>query len=582
MIDGIFKKTSNVQIVVSMTASISMIIDNVFISRFMGLNAVAAAGLITPVLMIILAFSGVLSAGGQLVIGEKMGRGDKSGAIGSVSLCVVLIGLSALIIMVGSYLFTDQICDFLGAQPGSELLEDAGQYLRGYVIGAPGIIGMLSMIPIMNIDGDKKRSFVCAWTVTITDILLDILAVLVFPKSLFAIALASGISYLVALVVMGGHFFRKDDKYVLKIRLKAIPWGETTAIFLRGFPAALQKLLRTALSFTVNQILLAVGGAIALASFSIVSNIGNLLNSVGQGLSAATLTISGVLYGEKIRKNLSDLYKAFIKYSVVWNLIMVALTFVGADLLVSIFMSAKKVDVPAVVWGLRIFSLDFVFYSICICAKSYYQGVKRMAVNYIITVVEGFCCIALFTWIFGMLFGFYGVCLGYGIGDAVSLLSIVAGVWITNKRFPKTADDYLLLEEGQVLPDNRVFTAQVPDQAAAASVSEQAAAFVAAHCPLTDREQLARQTAVLIEDLSKDLLEKGFPLVKKAAMEVTVLCEDEALTLLINDNCTGFSVAESVYGASDDGHSGTMDAALVNKMEHYRVLGINKTKIMMA
>ncbi|MDO4489216.1 MAG: MATE family efflux transporter, partial [Eubacteriales bacterium] len=384
MLDGIFKKQSNIRIIVSITSSISMIIDNIFISRFIGMDGVAAAGLITPVLMIILAFSGVLSSGGQLIVGPKMGAGEKDKAIGSVSLCFMLVFISSVIVISGAFLFTDGICAFLGAEPGSELMSMAGEYLKGYMIGTPGIIGMLAIVPLLNIDGDKKRSYVSAWAVTISDIVLDIVAVIVFPGSIGAIALATAISYLLGLIIISGHFIKKDNRYGLRIRFNNIPWGETRDVFSLGFPAALQKVLRTMLTFTINQILLFVGGSIALAGFSIVSNIGNLMNSVGQGLSAATLTISGVLHGERIKKSLKDLYRAFIKYSVLWNLVMVIITILGAEVLVGIYLSAKKVDVTAVIMGVRLFSFDYIFYSLCLCAKNYYLGIKQMKVNYII------------------------------------------------------------------------------------------------------------------------------------------------------------------------------------------------------
>ncbi|MDO4484014.1 MAG: MATE family efflux transporter [Clostridia bacterium] len=564
MIDGIFKKLSNIQIVVSITASISMIVDGAFIGRSLGMDGVAAAGLITPVLMIILAFSGVLSAGGQLIVGRKMGSGDRDAAIGAMSVCFFMAVFSGLFLTGLVFAFTNPICMLLGARPGSKLLAMSGQYLRGYVLGNAGIIGVLSMVPLLNLDGDKKRSFAAAWIITMTDIVLDIAAVLVFPGQIFAIALATSISYLVGFMVMCGHFAKNDRHFMLKIRLKNLPWRDGIQMLVLGLPAALQKALRTLLSFTVNHILLAVGGPVALAGFSIVSQIGNLLNSVGQGLSAATLTIAGVMHGEKIKKNLRDLYRAFIKYSVWWNLVVAAIGIIGADVLVSIFMSAKKVDVSAVVMGVRIFSLDFVFYSLCLCAKSYYQGIKRMSVNYLITIVEGYGCIAFFTFVLGHFFGFYGVCLGYGLGDAVSLLSIAAGVWMTKKRFPKRLDDYLLLQEDEMIPEDRVYHVDVTGPEDIGRISRESAAFMQQH--LRTRESIAD-----METLLMPLMLQGFPNTKKPAAEISLICQDTAAVLLVSDNCTGFSLVDAI--------SKEKIPSAVQEMEHYQVLGINKTKI---
>lgn len=51
---------------------------------------------------------------------------------------------------------------------------------------------------------------------TVSDIILDLLSVFVFHGGLFGIGLASGLSYLVALLVGIGFFLRKDCLFKFK------------------------------------------------------------------------------------------------------------------------------------------------------------------------------------------------------------------------------------------------------------------------------------------------------------------------------------------------------------------------------
>lgn len=584
MINGIFKKLSAVQIMVSVTSSVSMIVDSIVISRFLGMNAVAAAGLITPVLMLVLAFSGVLSSGGQLIVGQKLGRGEIEAANKSLSLNVALMLLSSALIIGVSCVFSGPICIFLGAKENSELLADAQEYLCGYILGTPGTIGMLSLIPMMNMDGDKKRTTVCAIAATVSDIILDLLSVVLFPGNIFMIGLASSISFYIAFFVIAGHFFVKNDKHVLKLSFRNIPWRETPQTLYLGSPAALQKALRTLLSFTVNQILLVFGGSIALAAYTIVSSIGNLINSVGQGMSSATLTITGVMYGERIKKNLSDLYKAFIKYSVLWNLVMVAVVLIGADYLVILFMNSQKADVSTVALALRFFSLDFVFYSICLCAKSYYQGIKRMKVNYIITIFEGYVCIALFTWLLGSVWGLNGVCLGYGIGDAVSLLSIIAGILITNKRFPRSISDALLLPDGYVLPEEHALRFMVNSLEEATDVSKKVYDYLELHADLCTSSKAGVKVALAVEEFTKNVVQYGFSKVNKPQMEVFLFFENGEIVLQIKDNCEKFSPVDYMRKHIEDSevaqyHGIPMMFNLAKSIDYFSVLGMNKLVI---
>lgn len=584
MIDGVFKKLSAVQIMVSVTSSVSMIVDSIIISRFLGMNAVAAAGLITPVLMFILAFSGVLSSGGQLTVGQKLGRGKIDEANKSLSLNVALVLLSSAVIIILTFVFSNQICVFLGAEKDSLLFFEAKKYLRGYILGTPGIIGMLSLIPIMNIDGDKKRTSMSAMSATIGDILLDLICVVVFPGNIFAIGLASSISYYIAFGVILGHFFVKNDKHVLKISFKNLAWKEAFQTLYLGSPAALQKVLRTLLSFTVNQILIAAGGAMALAAFTIISNIGNLINSVGQGMSAATLTMTGVMYGERIKKNLSDLYKAFIKYSILWNLIMAVFVLVSADYLVVLFMTSKGADVSTVALGLRIFSIDFVFYSLCLCAKSYYQGIKRMKVNYIITVFEGYICIAFFTWLFGRFFGLNGVCLGYGIGDAVSILSIIFGIIITNKRLPHSMSDALLLQDGYAIPEDSTFHSSVTNIDDAIEVSKKAYEFVEQYKDGNTALSGGVKVSLAVEEFTKNIIQYGFTKVKDPQIDVFMYIENGRVVLQIKDNCEKFSPVDYMRSHAGDSEMTKYNGiplmfGLAKDIEYYSVLGMNKLVI---
>lgn len=579
MIDGIFKKLSTVQIVVSVTSSIALIVDSIVISRFMGMTSVAAVGLVTPLMMFILAFSGVLSSGGQLGVGKKLGRGNIAGASASLSLNLALTIISSVVVIAIVFGFTEKICLLFGADPGTELLFEAKTYLRGFILGTPGIIGMLGLIPIMNIDGDKKRTSISAIAATAGDIILDIVAVIFFPGNIFAIGLASSISYMIALVILLSHFFEKNGKYVLYINFKNIPWKETGDVFRQGSPAALQKILRTLLSFTLNCILLASGGELALGSFTIISNVGNLINSVGQGLSAATLTISGVMYGERIKKNLADLYKAMLKYSILWNLIALAFTLLAANLFANIFKTSKASDLSVVATGLRIFAFDYVFYSICLCAKSFYQGIGRMKVNYVITIFEGYICIALFSWIFAARWGVYGVCMGYVVGDAVSILTILIVTIIINHAFPKKLSDFLLLPINYSLKEEDMLCAEVTSIENAVEVSQRVNEFVTEHDNNLIKNGL--KLSIAVEEFCKNIIQYGFEDVKKAKLEVIVIYENGNFTLQIKDNCHKFSPVEYMKLHADsvekEKYSGIpLVFNLAKNVEYYSVLGINK------
>lgn len=157
MIDKLFRKVSSVQIAMHIAASIAMIIDNIIVGKFLGVRAIGAYGAAAPLLLVIMSLNQVLSTGGQIKCGEALGKGNKSGADAVVSL-VLFIGVSfAALIIVICFAFQEQVLFILGVRSGSELYNHTLDYLLGFILGAPGFIGMLILVPFIQLDGDKNR-----------------------------------------------------------------------------------------------------------------------------------------------------------------------------------------------------------------------------------------------------------------------------------------------------------------------------------------------------------------------------------------------------------------------------------------
>ena len=79
MLKKLFRQMLLTQIVSGMTVMICMVIDSIMIGRFLGVDAMSAYGLASPVLLIFAAFGSMLAAGVQVICGKTMARGDLEG-----------------------------------------------------------------------------------------------------------------------------------------------------------------------------------------------------------------------------------------------------------------------------------------------------------------------------------------------------------------------------------------------------------------------------------------------------------------------------------------------------------------------
>jgi len=198
MINALFKKVSYVQILVNTSASIAMIVDNIVVGKFLGVKAVGGYGAVAPLLLLIMAVSQVLSTGGQIKCGEELGKGDLKTANGVASLTVFIALIFSFVMIAVCFIFQQPISNILGAESGSELYDHTVNYLLGFIVGAPAFIGMLVLIPFIQLDGDKSCVVRATIGMTIVDCVGDLLAAMVFNAGMFGIGIASSISYYVA------------------------------------------------------------------------------------------------------------------------------------------------------------------------------------------------------------------------------------------------------------------------------------------------------------------------------------------------------------------------------------------------
>ena len=95
IISNLFKKSVISIIAATIATMIGVVIDGIVIGRFLGADSMAAYGLVTPVINLATAFSGILAAGSQVVCAQHLGAGKADRARRAFSMCMVVTALVA-------------------------------------------------------------------------------------------------------------------------------------------------------------------------------------------------------------------------------------------------------------------------------------------------------------------------------------------------------------------------------------------------------------------------------------------------------------------------------------------------------
>ena len=578
MIKKLFRRMLLTQIISSMTVTVCMLIDSIMIGRFLGVDAMSAYGLATPLLLVFAAFGSLISSGVQVLCGKTIGRGDREGtdACYSVSLFLAVLISAAGLVLVLSFL--DPFTSLLGAgapDPGNPVFGLTKHYIIGFILGAPAFLSAQIMVPYMQIAGFRTRLVAAVAAMTVSDVVFDLLSVFVFHGGTFGMGLASTLSYYVAFGIGVGCFLKKDC--IFRFRRKLIRFGVLKELLSYGVPTVINQISMVLLVFLFNRLLLSVEGTAAVAAYSVISTVGNICFCVGSGIGAVAMMLAAIFYGDRDRTSIRKLVGVMTGYAVLLDALVTAAVLLAAPLLVTLFLDPAGGAEALAVPGLRLFVLSLIPSSVNSSFKNYYQGVNRLRLAELISVLQNFLFPVLSALLFSRFWGVTGVWLGFVSGESLTLLTFSVIVWSHYRRISFSADAYSMLEPGFGIDGDRCFECTVESVEEAAAVSKRLNDFCRTN-------GLDRRTsgliALCVEEMTVNIVLHGFPKDKRShSIDVRFILEEEGRLLRIRDDCARFDPTEylKLHRSEDPAaHIGLrMVMGMVKEADYVNSLGLN-------
>ena len=571
------------QILSAMTVMLCMLVDSIMIGRFLGVDSMTAYGLANPILLVFAAYGTMLSAGIQVMCGKTMGAGDREGTDACFSASAVM----ALSVAVGGMLLIllllSPVCTLLGAgRPGTDdpvflLTRD---YLKGFIIGAPAFITAQIMVPFMQISGNRLRLALAVVLMTVSDIVFDLLNVFVFHGGTLGMGLASSLSYYIALAVALPYFFRKDCMFRLK--LKSVTAKVCGGIVKYGVPTVINALAMVVLVFTLNKVLLSVGGKGAVASYSVISTVGNICYSFSSGAGSVALLLAAIFYSDEDRTAIYSLVRTMSTHAVAMDVAVIAIVLLAAPALVGLFLEDSATNEMAV-RGLRLFSLSLLPCSLNSTLKNYYQGISRTKLTELISVLQNMAFPVLAALILSRFLGTDGVWLSFLFGETLTLIVICAVVRKKAGKFSVSAETFALLPDdfGVSPADTLEMSVKTLEQAAEASVK--AAEFCRAH---GESARISTLISLCVEEMVGNIVLHGFRKEKTyQTVDIRILFKNDEKIIRIRDNCIGFDPVEylKIHETDDPvAHIGIrMVIRMVRRANYVNSLGLNNLTLVL-
>ena len=576
MIQKLFRRITTTQIFNAMTSYLCLLIDSIVIGRLVGSDAMSAYGIAAPFLTIHTALQMMIVNGVQVPLGQAIGRGDRDGMnkcySSSITIAIAISVLSMLLIFVAG----NPLCSLLGA-PEGEILTLTGDYLRGYIIGAPFFfLGPLLNTYLQTL-GKRKRVMSSVMTMIVVNTVGDLLSVFVFNGGMFGIGLVSSLSYFASCIVSFSEFLRKQSLF----RLGKVSLGNIKETLYAGSSVLFNQAFVTVRTLVYNLLLLKLGGTDAVAAFAAYTTITNMMYTIGIGAGSTVLMLSSILYGEEDRDSIQCLVKVMLQHTLLLTVLVILVSELLAPWILLLFLDPNLTDMA--IPGLRLLMFSLIPNMLCNVFKFYFLGIKHTTINNLIAFLQHLGLNLPFIWLFSRLFGINGIWLGAVVGQFAALLFIFMLCWHKFGRVSFSSAAFCYLDEDFGTKPEDYIIEKVSDIPGAVYASQKL-------CDFCNKKGLNTKISMLVglcvEELCVNIIEYGFAGDDHLHnIEVRLVIEDDKKILRICDDCINFDPTDYVKLHQDKdltAHIGLrMVMGMVKDAKYVNTLGLNNLTLVL-
>ena len=582
MIKRLSRQMTIPQILSVMTGSLCLLIDSIIIGQMLGVEAMSAFGLAAPIPIVFAAAGTMLANGIQIVCARALGYGDKERAGICFSSSVVLALVIAVVAMLLIFILRDPICVMLGAAKANEtVFRMTGEYLTGYALLAPFFFLNQIAAPYLQAMGKRTQLVRAVAAMIATNVISDFCAVRFLHAGMFGIGVSSGLSFLVSALVCFIPFLKKDCLF--KLSLKGMEVKTAGEILRCGSPVIVAQILFVMRVYCYNRILLSISGTEAVAAFSVLGTLGNILYSCGLGAGSVTMLLGSLFYSERDRESLCKLIRRMLPYTTLLITIGVVVFELASHQILLLFFEKAAPVYTIALTGFYFLILAQIANCLSSVYKLYVQSIGHTGFTHLISALEGLVMPVAFAWIFSRIWGLNGVWAGTLCGQFLTLLVIALIVWKKNGRISCSAETFAYLDADFGVSPSDCREYSVKDKDSAIDISKQAAAF----CKERGLDsKLSLLISLCIEEMCMNVIEHGFNEGKKKNhLDVRLVLEEDRHVIRFRDDCTLFDPTDYVALHQDtdpSAHIGLrMIMALVKNASYVNSLGLNNLTLIL-
>ena len=397
-------------------------VDGLIVGRFVGTVALAAVGgSSAQIINLLIGFFVAITSGASVVIAQVYGANrtrDVKLAAGNAFAVFAVLGL----VLMGFGLVAAPTMLRLLRTP-ADTVADASLYLRIYFIGVPFILVLNMESNMLRAVGDSFSPFLYMVAGCVTNILLDVLFVVVCGWGITGVAVATVISQVLNMGLLTWKLMTTKEAYRMSFRELKLRGVYLKNMLRLGIPAGLQSSM-----YAVSNMIIQVGvnslGTVVVASWAMTGKTDGVFWAVSNALGAAITSF----VGQNLGAGRHDRVKLCIRQGMILSAI-ITVSLSGLIMLTGrplLFILTKDQAVRDTTWLMMIYFVPWYFTWVVIEVLSAVLRGSGDAVRPVIITGLGICLLRAI-WIatlFAKIHTLFVLCLCYPVSWVLTSLAL--------------------------------------------------------------------------------------------------------------------------------------------------------------
>jgi len=397
--------------------SLNMILDTIFVGRWIGIMAIGAVTVVLPIVFLISSIGMGIGIGGSSIISRALGDKKYDLAFKTFGNQISLtVGLSVLFGIIATYWYTP-VLQLFGAN--GEIVLPATSYFQAVMYGVPFLAFAMMGNPVMRAVGQPKFAMYAMILPAIINIFLDILFIKVFDWGIYGAGLATSISYIVCGLFVLGFFLSSKSSLSIIVKNFIPDFTILKQIVCLGGVTVVRQGTISILIVILNFTLFKYGGEIAIAVYGIINRVMMFALFPVLGVTQGFLPIAGFNFGANHVKRVKETIRTAILYGTGVALFIFMGIVMFPDTVVSIFTENCEL-LSKTPNALLIAFLATPVITAQLIGSAYFQAVGKALPALILTILKQGVFLIPLVYILPKFYGITGVWIAFPIADVLS------------------------------------------------------------------------------------------------------------------------------------------------------------------